>query len=172
MKNAMVGRFVLALGAAALVSVDLVHAGGFQDYAKVTSVEPLMETVRVSEPRQECWNEQVTHNARNNNAGGMVLGGIIGGALGSRVGKGNGNKAAIAAGTLLGAGIGQSMGRERDRSYTTNERVCRTVNDYYEEQRVTGYRVAYRYKGHTYYTTTAEHPGNRMPVRVSVTPVL
>lgn len=171
MKNIILGRFVLALGAAVLVSADLVHAGGFQDYAKVTNVETLTETVRVSEPRQECWNEQVTHRARDNNTGGMVLGGIIGGALGSRVGKGNGNKAAIAAGTLLGAGIGQSMGRDRDRSYTTNERVCRTVNDYYEEERVTGYRVAYRYHGHTYYTTTNHYPGDRIPVRVSVTPV-
>ena len=170
MKNIMVGRAVLALGAAALISADMVHAGGFSDYAKVVDVVPMTQTVRVAQPRQECWNEQVVHRAGANNTGGMILGGAIGAALGNRVGKGNGNKAAIAVGTLLGAGIGQNMGRERGHSYTTNEQHCQVVNDYYEEEQVTGYRVSYRYKGHTYYTHTDHHPGDRIPIRVSVTP--
>ncbi len=148
---------------------------GHYDYAKVLRAKPIYKTVRVSVPQQECWNEQVVHQAESNdNVGGMIIGGIIGGAIGNRFGKGNGNKAAIAAGTLLGAGIGQNMSRNNPRmpTYTTTEQRCRTVNNYHEEERIEGYKVKYMYKGQIYHTTTNSHPGKRLRVMVTVTPAL
>ena len=40
-----------------------------------------------------------------------------------------------------------------------------------EEQELVGYRVKYRYKGRTFVTRTAEHPGDRIAVGVNVEPL-
>ena len=44
-----------------------------------------------------------------------------------------------------------------------------TVNEV--QQRITGYRVAYDYRGQVYTTFMREQPGSTLPVRVSVTPL-
>ena len=160
-------------GALALGS-SMTQAGGqFVDYAEVLNVKPMYRTITVNTPRQECWTEQVVHHEEaKNDVGGMILGGLIGGAVGNQFGRGQGKKASIAVGTLLGAGIGQSMSRNNNsgRSYVTNEQRCRTVNDTHQEERIEGYRVKYMYNGTVYHTRTKTDPGERMPVRVSVTP--
>jgi uncharacterized protein YcfJ len=47
--------------------------------------------------------------------------------------------------------------------------TCRTVNDM--QQRLTGYRVAYDYRGQQYVTMMRDAPGPNIQVRVSVEPV-
>ena len=46
---------------------------------------------------------------------------------------------------------------------------CRTVNDV--QQRLTGYQVAYEYRGQQFTTLMRENPGPNLQVRVSVDPV-
>ena len=46
---------------------------------------------------------------------------------------------------------------------------CRTVND--TQTRLTGYRVAYEYRGQHFTTFMRTNPGNSLPVRVSVDPI-
>jgi uncharacterized protein YcfJ len=141
------------------------------EYAKVLDVTPITRTVRIEQPRRECWTEEVIRErSAENSAGGMLLGGIIGGALGNRFGRGNGNKAAIAAGAILGAGIGRDMASRSGGRYVTEEERCEVITDYREEERIDGYQVKYLYNGRVYFTRTAEDPGKRLPVRVSVTP--
>ncbi len=147
----------------------------YYDYARVIDVQPLYRTVRIPREERECWDERVAVRERH---GGdsytpMVVGGIIGGVVGSHIGKGRGRDAATVAGTLLGASIGRDIARadaHEDVHYTTETR-CRVRKVYDEEERVDGYRVTYRYRGHTFVTRMPYEPGRRIRVRVRVTPV-
>ena len=149
------------------------HKKHFGDTARVTHVEPIYRTVRVNEPRRECWTEEV-HYSRpqhgSNKAGGMIIGGLIGGAIGHNI---EDSRNAPLVGALIGSAIGHDVaGKNRRGSthHTVLEEHCQTVNNYYEEEQIDGYRVTYRYRGHTYTTRTDEHPGDRIKVRVSVRP--
>jgi uncharacterized protein YcfJ len=142
----------------------------FQDYAKVTYVEPVYETVRINQPSRECWDEErtVRRDYNDRGAGGLV-GGILGGVAGHQVGNGHGKAAATIVGTLLGSKIGRDMSRDRRSSrHVEVETVCRTVDHYEEEQRLNGYRVGYRYRGHEYDTFMDKHPGKRVKIRVNL----
>jgi len=50
------------------------------------------------------------------------------------------------------------------------EERCRLERAYRSEERLQGYRVTYLYNGQTYTTRTSHDPGNRIRVRVSVSP--
>ena len=170
-------RIPLTLALSLAVAAPVL-AGGHApryDYARVTQVEPITRVVQVSQPRQECWEEEVVHRdeGRGRSGAGTVLGGLIGGAVGSRFGGGDGKVAAAVAGSVLGAAIGNSYERRHarePREYVSTETRCRTIDDYYTEERTIGYRVHYRYHGEDYVTRMDRDPGRRIRVRVSVSP--
>lgn len=155
----------------------------YADYARVTSVTPEYE--RVNHPRQECTSEYVpgtTYRNERVDSGrsytGTIVGGITGALIGSRLGKGKGNRAATAAGAIAGAVIGDQV-QENGRSarygavYAESGHEvqrCRVVDDW--DNSLTGYRVVYEYAGRSYSTVLPQHPGARIPVRVSVTPAV
>lgn len=108
-----------------------------------------------------------------------VLGGIAGAVLGSKVGDGSGRYVGTAVGSMVGGMAGRSIydNTQRNRQAQTGTvRVCdpEPVNDrgdyYGGNERVDGYDVTYEYAGRTYRTRTSYNPGDRMRVRVSVTP--
>jgi uncharacterized protein YcfJ len=142
------------------------RSAGFFDQATVVEVLPIREVVRLATPRQECWTEEVEHVVRYDDGAYTVAGGILGGVIGQQFGRGTGRHVATAAGTVLGAVIGHGIGR--DRTYTTMERRCRTIDDYREAERIVAYRVSYEYQGRTYTTDMDHHPGRYVRVRVSV----
>ena len=166
----------------------------FVDYAKVTQVEPIVETIEHQGPREECWNEQVRytpepryhgHGRHERSATPVILGALIGGALGNELGHHKRNKQVGAvAGAILGGSIGADIRRQHHRevyrqhrddaaydvAYRTEKR-CKTYYDSETEQRVTGYDVSYRYQGHEYSTWMADDPGKRLRVHVAVSPV-
>ncbi len=141
-------------------------------WADVLRVDPVYDYVRTSRPERECYDERVVRreDRRGNNTGATVLGAIIGGALGNQVGKGDGRKAATIAGAVAGGAIGHNAAKRDDRTYTDVETHCRQVDGGYEERRVVGYDVEYRYRGETYMTRLNYDPGDRLRVRVAVTP--
>ena len=51
------------------------------------------------------------------------------------------------------------------------QRSCTTVTERQARDRVTSYRVTYRYRGYTATTGLSYHPGERMPVNVSLSPL-
>jgi uncharacterized protein YcfJ len=51
------------------------------------------------------------------------------------------------------------------------QRTCRTITEQQARERVTAYRVTYRYRGHTASTQLSYHPGDRLPVNVSLSPL-
>lgn len=155
----------------------------YTDNARVRSAEPQYENVNV--PRNECSSHWVnergsrTSNERQDRQyGGAIVGGLAGGVLGHQVGGGAGKDAATALGVVLGAIAGDRLenrgqvGQYDNRQYDNDQREvkrCRTVYD--AQTRITGYRVAYEYRGQHYTTFTRNNPGNSMPVRVTVDPI-
>jgi len=147
------------------------------DYARVVDVEPLRRRIRVSEPVRECW-EEVDYRAdgplSSNHIGGTLVGALIGGALGNQVGHGHGRQVARAAGAIIGGAIGHSASQQRqrerygDREYVY-ERCDVRYRDSYEE-RIDGYEVTYEYAGRRYVTEMPYDPGDRIRIRVDVTP--
>lgn len=108
-----------------------------------------------------------------------VLGGIAGAVLGSKIGDGSGQYVGTAVGSMVGGMAGRSIydnTQRNRRAQTGTVRVCdpEPVNgrgDYYgSSERVDGYDVTYEYAGRTYHTRTSYNPGDRIRVRVSVTP--
>jgi uncharacterized protein YcfJ len=150
------------------------------DYAKVVDVQPLSTRVRVSTPQQECWNE-TRYDDRgagpvpNNVVGGTLLGAVIGAAIGNQIGSGDGRRAATAGGAIIGATIGHNQAVRRTgyeppppREYT--EQRCETRYHDEWQERIDGYRVTYVYHGRRQVTELPYRPGDRIRVRVDVSP--
>jgi uncharacterized protein YcfJ len=151
---------------------------GAYDYARVIDAEPLMRRIRVTSPRRECWDE-VRYDERGyrggrSSSGGALLGAVIGGVIGSQIGSGRGRDAATAAGAVIGAGVGHREAERRNaggpppREYTVQR--CETRYQETFEERIDGYRVTYEYHGRRQVTELPYKPGDRIRVRVDVSP--
>jgi uncharacterized protein YcfJ len=162
----------LIVFAAIAACAGAAQADTFVDHARVRGVEPQYETVAV--PRNECTSHWVNEVRRTGSRdyGGAVIGGIAGGVIGNQVGGGHGREAATAIGAVIGAMAGDNLanrGRETYEQVPREVTTCRTVQD--TQQRLTGYRVDYEYRGQMYSTFMREQPGATLRVRVSVDPV-
>ncbi len=166
----------------ALVASGLAEAGGRYHQARVVHVQPEYETVSYTVPTEQCSLQEVAYDDgyryHRGSAAAPIVGAIIGGALGNAVTRGKKDKRlGTAVGAVLGAGIGANASRRhatdhyQPRTSYRTERVCQIVDEVREEQRVTGYRVRYRYAGETYVTYMDRDPGRFLKVRVDVTPV-
>jgi uncharacterized protein YcfJ len=163
---------ILALAATGAIAAQ---AQTFVDRARVQDVQPQYETVQV--PRQECSSQWVQDAPQvvsgGGGYGGAIIGGVAGGLLGNQVGKGHGKEAATAAGAVIGAIAGDRIQNSQPQQVVQapprEVRNCRTVTDM--QQRLTGYRVTYEYRGNQYQTVMRDQPGQSLPVRVSVTPL-
>ncbi len=150
------------------------------DYARVVSVDPITREVRRDVPVRECWDETRAvrgYDPRNGTAGGAILGGLLGGAVGNQIGRGDGRRAATVAGAIIGAAVGHDVAEQRRAAEgrvpgpreETVER-CETRYESQSEQRNDGYRVTYEYQGRTYQTRLPYDPGEKIRVRVAVSP--
>ena len=169
----------IVIGITLIVASSFVSAGRYDNeytYAPVIDVQPVYENVRIPQNRRVCEDRNRgirarRHEQRRTSGGGAVLGGIIGGLLGNRFGDGRGRDAATAVGIIAGAAIGSNARTHNNRRYgprRDNRRHCYTQRDYYEEQRIAGYDVAYEYIGRTYHTRLQNHPGDRVRIQVNV----
>ena len=71
--------------------------------------------------------------------------------------------------TPLAATIGEDV-RQLKRAWQA-QTSCTTVTDRQPNNRVTAYQVTYRFRGYTKTTRLSYHPGERLPVNVSLSPV-
>jgi uncharacterized protein YcfJ len=152
------------------------HYDGY-DYAPVTRVEPIVRQVRVETPRRECWDdvrrvESRPHISDAAVGGRTLLGAAIGGVIGHQFGSGRGRDAATVAGALIGAGVGYDAGAKRTSSGVREEVVqrCDVRYEHEYEERIDGYRVTYEYNGRELTTRMPYDPGEKIRVRVAVTP--
>jgi uncharacterized protein YcfJ len=146
---------------------DNTHYG----WADVLRVDPVYGVARTEVPRQECYDQQVVRSAPpQGSAAGTILGAVVGGVLGSTVGKGDGRTAATVAGAVAGGAVGNSVSRTGGGEYEGTETHCRQVSAVSEQRRIMGYDVEYRYRGEVYVSRLNYDPGERLRVRVSVSP--
>jgi uncharacterized protein YcfJ len=154
------------------------RSGDF-DFAPVVHVEPVRRQVRVSTPVRECWQETSyapSGPLSSGHAGATLLGSAIGVVIGNQIGHGRGKDAARVAGALVGGAIGHDVSVQRQRELygergRTVERCGVSYRDSWEE-RIDGYDVTYRYAGREYFTRMPFDPGDRIRVRVDVTPAV
>lgn len=186
--SSLLGAAILAVALAPAVQAS--HERGanvdtFTDYARVVDAEPVYETVVSSRPVEQCWNERVRparydRHYRDDHSTPMLVGALLGGALGNELGHHKRNKQVGAViGGLLGGSIARDISRQNQAGhehhaahngrYQTVQR-CETSYEDYEEQRLVGYEVSYRYRGKLYQARTIEHPGDRLPLRVTIAP--
>jgi len=164
----------------AAISSGSAFAADYVDTARVISSRAVFE--RISEPRQECWNETINSTgavtrpapAEEHSIGGALLGGLIGGVVGSGMGQGNGNTVATGAGAIAGAIIGDRVAEQNAQQQTQTVQVpqmreeqhCRQVESFRDVIR--GYDVTYRYNGRNITTRMPRQPGETVRVGVSV----
>jgi uncharacterized protein YcfJ len=135
-------------------------------YAQVTRVDPIYETVRTRVPEERCYGDQ--RRDGGDPTGGTVIGALVGAALGNQVGKGDGRDAATVAGAVVGGAIGRNVDRNNG---SASSGGCRVVDVEREQRRVASYDVEYVHQGQTYMSRLPYDPGDRLRVRVAVTPV-
>lgn len=108
-----------------------------------------------------------------------VLGGIAGAVLGSKIGGGTGSYAATAIGSMVGGMAGRQVYEQTQRNRYTPQGVVRVCDpepvgrDGYNrvsDGRSGAYDVTYEYNGRRYTRRMDYNPGNRVRVRVDVTP--
>jgi uncharacterized protein YcfJ len=147
-------------------------------WADVLRVDPVYETGALAVAAYgDCYEEQVIEPASaevdsGKRTGATVLGAIFGGIIGSRFGKGDGRKATTAAGVIAGGVVGNNLasGQPGNAPKYTTRRRCPGDDAAGGPRRVVAYDVEYRYRGEIYTSRMASDPGDRMRVRVSVTP--
>lgn len=175
--RALKGAIAACLGVTALMLAVSVRANTTYEYADVLESRPIYQTVAISVPREECWNEDVEtyRRSRSDSRTPTIIGTIIGGTLGNAVGHHKSNKRV---GTVVGAVLGHSIGRDivaannRDGgTHYETLRHCETAYEYREEERLVGYQVQYRYNHENYSVRMDEDPGDQIRVRVNVQPV-
>jgi len=173
MAKLFVPALVLALAATGVSAQDARYASddnSHYGWADVLRVDPIYGVARTEVPQQECYDQPVVREERGNTTAGTVLGAIVGGVLGNTVGKGDGRKAATVAGAVAGGAIGNGVARRGGGTYEGTQTTCRNVSTVSEQRRIMGYDVEYRYRGEVYVSRLNYDPGERLRVRVSVTP--
>lgn len=187
-RNQLVKWLAFAAFTAVLVGLSTTSAAGESgyyagndgyDYAMVTGVTPIYNDIQVVEPRTHCWDQTVTYQQPS--PAGAIIGGLLGAAVGRNLGKGHGHHrryhhrgsrgASTVAGAAVGAVIGSSISRSTAPVQYGTEQRCEVVEEVSTRRELIGYDVNYRYNGQEFITRTDRHPGDRIRVRVDVTPV-
>jgi uncharacterized protein YcfJ len=170
-------RYAIAASALlGLASTTLADSYAEIIQAPVVSADPIIEVRRDRIPVERCRPETVRVDDRRQPRSytPAVLGGVVGAAAGSVLGDNSSRRDLITgAGAILGASIGNDMGnrRRREDGYYVTEEVCSTDYEIREHERVSGYRVRYRYDDRIYETRTTTDPGATIAVRMSHEPL-
>ena len=158
-------------------------------WADVLRVDPVYEEAapaadQAATPPQPCYEEQVPvrtpPSAQEDDSGkrtvGGVLGAIVGGILGNKIGKGDGRKVATVGGAAAGAVVGSKLaadsGKNREDPPAQKYTIVRHCpgGESNGARRIAAYDVEYRYRGDVYTSRLSYDPGDRIRVKVNVTP--
>jgi uncharacterized protein YcfJ len=171
--NVRFNRLAVATALVAGTTAVAAHGETFTQWVPVLRATPIY--THVSEPRDQCWTEQVTADEyvdRNGVPLGAIVGGITGGVIGNQIGGGTGRDIATVGGAVAGAAIGNSFDRDRAgisiAPVTREVQRCRIVDT--RRDVLEGYDVTYRYQNRDFTTRLAYDPGDRLQLRVDVAP--
>jgi uncharacterized protein YcfJ len=145
--------------------------GGHYGWADVLRVDPVYTVARTEVPQQQCYDQTVVQQNPGNTTGGTILGAVVGGVLGNAVGRGGGRALTTAVGAVAGGAVGGQVaansGSQTTQTVTNCQQTGTTVS---EQRRIMGYDVEYRYRGEVFMSRLNYDPGERLRVRVNVTP--
>jgi uncharacterized protein YcfJ len=171
---------VLALGGAGTVALpagaadrsageNIIYA-----WAQVLRADPVYERVLVTEQVEQCSDsveyERIDGGGRR--TAGAVIGAVVGGVLGNQVGDGSGRRAATAAGAVAGGVAGSRIAGDGGTGEVVLGPGCQLVEVDREVNQLAGYDVEYRYRGDVFMSRVAEDPGERMRIRIAVSPAI
>jgi len=161
----------LTIGTILSTSATLAEDNFHYTYATVLSSKPVHRIVEVSRDERKCYTEEVTYQRpRKKSATNTLVGGILGAAIGHAIGHRSRHKTGA---TIAGAIVGASIATDNQTSVasTGTRKRCEMVPTSWEEERLVGYNVVYRYNDRTYETRLPFEPGDSLKIRVMVTPV-
>jgi uncharacterized protein YcfJ len=150
-------------------------AGAGLAWADVIQAVPVRQQVRIPVEERNCWDEEVYHEvAARRSATPRIFGAILGGVIGNQFGGGSGRDLMTVAGAALGSSVAADQQRKQnpDRYYATTQRRCSTGTRWQTEERIIGWDVTYEYQGEVYQARLQDAPGDRIRIRVAVTPVV
>ncbi|HEN46882.1 MAG TPA: glycine zipper 2TM domain-containing protein, partial [Mizugakiibacter sp.] len=124
------------------------------------------DLAQVRPPTQNCYPQRVVTEGHSNTAE-TLLGAVIGGALGHTMGQGNGRRAATIGGAIIGGVMGNRMG---SRPQSSSQTRCRENLNESPRRRIIGYDIEYRYHGDIYMSRLNYDPGDRLRIRINITP--
>jgi len=150
------------------------HQQSYTTFARVTHVEPIVRYVEVNRPYEECYDYEREHKGRrspllqkSHNSG------IAPQTKTTQPQKEKGNIISSTIGQKISQRQTKEQRHSQNQSHNRGHRQhqeCRVVHRSHREKRIDGYLVHYRYKGENFETRLPYDPGDRMEVRVSVTP--
>ena len=174
------------------------YGDSYHVWVDVLDVDPIVRVDHVDEPVERCYDappagridsrarQARRHDRRrdryDDGRGAAVVGGLVGGLIGNRFGDGKGRESEFTiAGALLGATIAASASSHRYDHYEPYERQpsrwrmepvrrCEVTWESRPVERIDGYEVVYRYAGRRFTKIVDDHPGERMRVRVDLSP--
>ncbi|HMM58194.1 MAG TPA: glycine zipper 2TM domain-containing protein [Rudaea sp.] len=147
-------------------------------WADVLRVDPIYGNDESASASQPCYEEQVPvsapadETAQNRRGIFTTIGALVGGILGNQVGKGSGRAAATVAGAVAGGVAGNNIAAagEAGDAHVQYSTVRHCPPSGSAQRKPVAYEVEYRYRGDVYTSRLAYDPGDRLRVRVSVTP--
>ena len=147
-------------------------------WADVLRVDPVYGDDDANPP-PPCYEEQVPvaapsdAPAQNKRGVFTAIGAFVGGILGNQFGKGNGRAAATVAGAVAGGVAGNNIAAADEESGDSRPQY-KTVRHCPQaaasRRKVVAYDVEYRYRGDVYSSRLDFDPGDRLRVKVNVTP--
>lgn len=143
------------------------------DYARVVDVQPVTEIVRTPREQQVCHEEMVRRRVPEyRSPAPAIFGSILGGVIGHQFGGGSGKTAATVAGAAIGGAVATNAQYRRypPRYHTAPEQRCHIETEWHTEERVIAWDVSWKYRGRVYQSRMDEPPGDRIPVRIRVSP--
>lgn len=142
--------------------------GAHFGWADVLRVDPVYAQVVV--PRQVCQDQTVVEQHPGNTTAGSILGAVVGGVLGNTIGRGGGRVLSTAVGAVAGSAVGGRVAANNGTQTAQTVTNCSMVNTVDNQQQIVGYDVEYRYRGEVWESRMNYDPGERLRVRVNVTP--
>lgn len=125
-------------------------------FARIVNIRPVY---RYSQQRNRygCSSSY----SSNHNHTGTVIGGIVGGVIGNELGRGGHRRghrhAATAAGVIVGAAVGNAYDHRN-----TSRRNCGSYSN--SSRRLSGYELAYSYRGKVRHTFVTRKPPRRFRI--------
>jgi len=164
-------RIISMLSALAL-SASIASADGHSnEYAVITSIQPVYVHRFVDKYERRCNNVEIPiyGSGYGGSTGDVLVGAIVGGAIGNQFGNGSGKDAMTVLGAIVGANRGAGVSHGAITGYRIEER-CDNIRYTVNEPIISYYNIQYTLNNTTYQqeTTRRYEIGQRVRINVSL----